>query len=281
MERLNWNDFVPHAPSENGEQIHINHDNCPAGQDTRQRLYIKRTDDGQRILAYCHNCSQSGSYRDNSFTNFSYGKRNHTTVAGTSSVCQHSSKGKYLPRDAETTIGEWPPQARLWIKRYGITQKEVNDNGLFYSSSYKRVGLPTWVNGNLAGVQYRRVFEEDRRPKYFGYGSAVATIHHTHSNHNNPTTIIIVEDKLSAIKCSRIVDACCLNGADLDDKIFLEIYRNYSKIYVFMDDDNAAIKMKQIAINNKFSDWGRECKIIRHSRQPKELGENELRGLLT
>ncbi|CAB4217415.1 TOPRIM domain containing protein [uncultured Caudovirales phage] len=46
------------APKNMGEQVHINHEGCPAGTDTKKRLYIKRVPGG--ILGYCHHCNSPG-----------------------------------------------------------------------------------------------------------------------------------------------------------------------------------------------------------------------------
>ena len=43
------------------EQIHVNHVSCPAGEDRKKRLYLKRTDDA--YLGYCHHCGQKGYSR--------------------------------------------------------------------------------------------------------------------------------------------------------------------------------------------------------------------------
>ncbi len=42
-----------------GETDHINHDGCPAGEDTKGRLYVTKTDNGI-LLAYCHHCGGKG-----------------------------------------------------------------------------------------------------------------------------------------------------------------------------------------------------------------------------
>lgn len=56
-------DFEAWAPEIIGAQVHINHTNCPEGEDTRQRLYIKRQSE-KTIIAYCHNCGRSGYIHD-------------------------------------------------------------------------------------------------------------------------------------------------------------------------------------------------------------------------
>ena len=45
-----------------GEQRNVNHLNCPAGNDTKERLYIKRTEYG--YVGYCHHCQGSFVMKD-------------------------------------------------------------------------------------------------------------------------------------------------------------------------------------------------------------------------
>ena len=45
-----------------GKSIHINHEGCEAGKDTKRRLYISITSDGGAVLAYCHHCGRRGFY---------------------------------------------------------------------------------------------------------------------------------------------------------------------------------------------------------------------------
>lgn len=59
-----------------GEQVRCNHIDCPAGEDKKQRLYVKRpADNAQIMIAYCHNCgcygvvkSRASSYHSTSMS---------------------------------------------------------------------------------------------------------------------------------------------------------------------------------------------------------------------
>ena len=45
---------------EPGETVRYNHTDCPAGEDTRRRLYLTRPHaDPTWVLGYCHNCQDS------------------------------------------------------------------------------------------------------------------------------------------------------------------------------------------------------------------------------
>lgn len=40
-------------------EVKTNHLNCPAGTDSRSRLYVRKTEDGRKLLAHCFNCGGS------------------------------------------------------------------------------------------------------------------------------------------------------------------------------------------------------------------------------
>lgn len=267
-------EFVPYAPDEVGEQIHINHEGCSAGQDTKKRLYIKRIDNG--ILAFCHHCGKHGYYYDASITSFRH-KKNSVLSRCSDSISNRTQPR--IPKDAETVLSRWPPEARAWIGRYGITAQEIVSNGLFYSERIGRVGLPVYNEHSVSYISYRKIHRQDDGPKYTGEGSPKSDFVLA-TTPIDSSTIIICEDKLSAIKCSRIVDACCLNGTHLKQEAFLSIVRKYSNIIIYLDDDNRQVKFKQIDIKNNFEQFGKAVRIVHSNKQPKELSTDDLKSLL-
>ena len=68
------------ATLEHGKQIRINHTKCPAGEDTKERLYVKR--DYNRILAYCHNCTGWGLIKRTSTSSWKYVSPQIKTAVG-------------------------------------------------------------------------------------------------------------------------------------------------------------------------------------------------------
>jgi hypothetical protein len=45
------------------DEYRFNHEGCPAGEDTRGRLYAKITEDRKLLLLHCFNCGKSGAVR--------------------------------------------------------------------------------------------------------------------------------------------------------------------------------------------------------------------------
>lgn len=275
MSFLTKNEFLPYAPDGIDEQIKINHANCPAGEDTKQRLYIKRIENNG-ILAYCHHCGKRGvAFSNATPTNYASSNSNRAKQAKHGA---HSRACK-MPYDATTDTSKWHPAARAWIRKYGITDKEISEHGIFYSNYKGRVGLPTWDKSGIAHISYRKIHKTDLGPKYLTEGCSSAAIISSQrlAGSLSPTTIIIVEDLLSAIKCARVCNAVALNGVHLSDKLLSNIVKEYNKIVIFLDDDCRQVKLNEIAIKNRIEQFGKDVTIVHSIKQPKELTEDEIR----
>ena len=288
MNYIPYKDFVSHG--ENlvaGEQIRINHTDCPDGEDTKRRLYIKRTEDGNNLLAYCHNCGNSGYYAQ---TNFGYAStKKGTGSTGTRKESKGGSGksfyGSTIPSDYERKESSWSKRGRVWITKYGITSLEIEKYRLGWSEQRNAILMPIYRKGVLLGIQHR-TFEEDH-PKY-----VTKAIHNPlwWYSGDYSTTIMgatsglcIVEDIVSGIKCSRFVPAIALLGANLSEEcaaFISELNIDKSKIKLFLDNDNRQIKLNQLKIKGILEQMGYTVTIIKQNKDPKECSDNQLRELL-
>lgn len=83
---------VPATEMQSGDQIRANHNGCVAGEDKKQRLYVKK--DGKAFLYYCHHCGQ-GAYLA--------GSRMETRVTMGNPMPDSSGARRYL----ESALGSW------------------------------------------------------------------------------------------------------------------------------------------------------------------------------
>lgn len=271
-------DYKQHADDlARGEQVKVDHDDCTAGVDTKQRLYIKRTDDGKRVLAYCHNCGLSGSYSEDVFGHLQ-AKKNSGHAFGRG---RRSYTG--LPKDCETSPTEWTSAARAWVFKFGFRDSEVESAGITYSPSLDRVVLPCTVDGEEFGYQSRRLSVHDPKPKYLTeakkrplfstYKCQDTTIIHP--------PLVICEDILSALKSSRFADSVALLTSTPNNNVISWIVnQGYTKFIVFLDNDNRQVRESQRKLRDRLSVFG-EVEVILADRDPKEHTNQELRGLLT
>ena len=274
MAYLKKDEFVPQGQHLSaGEQININHVDCPAGHDTKKRLYIKRTDDGTKLIAYCHHCELSGSHGNRSYRT----KR----AKATASLNGYSTgkSGYRLPSDYEPAPGKWSSKGRSWVTRYGIEDAEISRYSIGYSEYHRRIILPVYNAGVLEGYQLRRIEPDDVKPKYLTRANVRPLF--WRSSLLSSSKLVICEDILSGIKCARYQDSIALlKASETDEVVHWAITHGYKEFLIFLDDDNRQVKQAQIALKNRLSMFG-TVSIIHADKDPKEHSNNELRGLLT
>lgn len=265
MSYLKREEFVPFAPDDG--QIHINHINCQAGVDTKKRLYIRRTEDG--IVAYCHHCGLSGIHTSTTYRSLKTIKRptSHSGSGGTTIS---------LPTDYEVDPRGWPTLARAWVYKYGITDAEIKSYGLGYSETQKRVILPAWEDGNLLGYQARKIFIEDTAPRYLTYWNKKNYVWKDLTSKNN--ILVICEDVLSAIKLHRFYASIALLNTHLHKDNYKYVF-GFSKVLIYLDNNNAEVKMNAVKLKNNLSMYVPDTTIIHIDRDPKLLINKELESL--
>ena len=189
-----------------------------------------------------------------------------------------STFGNYrLPSDFDGVTKNWSSKGRVWVTRYGITEREIKRYSIGYSEWWQRVVLPVYNDGELYGYQLRRLYDGDERPKYITRANKRNLFWHSFKTKD---TLVIVEDILSGIKCARIQDSLALLTVSISSDIIDWVVKNkYKRFFIFLDNDNRQVKQAQIALKNRLSLLG-EVKIIHADRDPKEHSEKELEDLL-
>jgi hypothetical protein len=244
-----FEDYIEHAPTEVGEQVAIDHVNCPAGTDMRGRLYIKRASE-ELVLAYCHNCADKGYYICGYSNVASYRNKEGNAAAPV-------PKGIRMPSGLDRGFTLWPIEARKWSTQY-LTRDDVLYMGMYYWPTKRRVLIPfTSIDyGGITGYQTRKVFPDDPYPKYltqldWSHGDASKFyVPYTFPEllEREPKGIIVIcEDMISAYKLWVAgYDPYCLCGGHFDIN---EFYRDQQrllpdtkKITVWLDNDNREIE---------------------------------------
>src|SRR3990167_143523 len=267
--RLRWADIADHVPSSHGT-VYVKH--CP-GQRAKG-MGITRFRDGT-IKAHCFRCGAKGIWeskgRDIAYI--------LDSLKGLRDMAQ--SRIVKLPEDYTRDLKQWEPLAAAWISKYDITQAEVERYGLGYSASYRSVVLPCYDAGRLLGVQYRRMVREENEPKYISlrrggsiYNYCTHVVHHdTRQRH-----IFVVEDTLSAIKCTRVADAIAILGSSLSDAVVTRI-KDYETFVLYLDNDNNQVLRNRTKIAARLRNFGKVV-VVRDIVDPKERSTEELRELL-
>lgn len=266
---LRKEEFVPYASDVVGKEVRAYH--CTTGKG-KDKLFIKRCEDGS-IVAHCKHCGATGFYKA--------GKRvrHYTELKRPVKTPVKVSKDVYFPLDGLSDIHDWPKEARVYLLKYGISLKEIENYGITYSPSRGRLIFPIITRGEKTGYAARRVLERDERPKWLLFDSSdnhyiLCPFHLLYSD-----TAIIVEDYISGIKCSRFADTYVVLGTSVSRQLYHELKSSYKRFYIFLDNDNPKVKVTQKKIRVELEPYG-EVTIIRSDKDPKEHNMSELSSLL-
>jgi hypothetical protein len=245
------------------KQIHVNHEDCPAGTDTKARLYIKRAPDG--VMFYCHHCGSKGYYRlkDRLYR--------ASELIRTEEIAKTSHYGMLLDELSENAyvrpMSEWSPAARLWWASYGFTEDDAKYFGVqFYAERL-------WL---YAGNKLFQGRSFGGSPKYYTLGDKNRVCYFRDSNE---PTWVIVEDLLSMYKVYKAGgNAVCLLGTSMSDVVKSFVVANSMKVVLWLDDDTAGWN-SATSIYTQLHGLIPDVRTIK-DRQPKEHGLDFIKGII-
>lgn len=237
-----------------GQTCRVNHEECPAGSDTRRRLYLTRPAGSPHIvLGYCHNCQDKGVYTGAS------AKDHYRQHSGELEDVVLPTGEKFLPpENLEFGSAMWPTDAMAWRIMSKLTPHTLEEMGIGYDVSTHRIYLPTWdkvwckgTEGDpeLVGYQLRRLTAKG--PKYL---TAVKDQSVPPSTVFQPVpgmltdrgypVAILVEDLISGIHVARALEHTQYEAQVLVNygtKVSPEVLhrvRDFEKAIVWLDNDS-------------------------------------------
>jgi hypothetical protein len=221
-------------------EIKRDHAGCPAGRDTKQRLFVKR--EGAKTLAFCHNCGLSGVLSSKEVSSIRRGGEN-LLIDGP----------LHLPPDMELATAQQPVEHVAWLNKYGIGPAAQRDNNIGWSAQYGRTILPVYsLSGELTAYQRRNVSKYDLGPKYLTTRArklANTAFWNLAAREDKQAggVIVITEDILSAIKVGMAgYPAVALLGTYLTNETVETIAAaEYTQAVVWLDDDNFKVRKSQ------------------------------------
>lgn len=232
--KLKREEFEKHAPANAGQQARVNHLGCPSGTDTRQRLYIKRTD-ASTIVAFCHNCGLSG-YLGTPKSKAPTIKELKAKIFN--SDAQETTEEVALPPDTTFVPKNWPINARAWLYKHRFTDDMITNCNIGYSAELDRVIIPVLnpVDFGFTSWQGRALDGSD--PKYLTVSGTKKHPYICRGMTNN--AIIITEDALSAIRVNyaTLCETIALQGTHLSNDVIHHIIK-FRKAVIWLDNDTA------------------------------------------
>ena len=225
-----------------GEQYSVNHEDCPAGQDTRGRLSYRLADDNRLLLAHCFNCGRSGV--------ISVRSRFVTFWAGTDRKPEELKKeydlfdywmGAYSA--AESLIGEFTDEDRWpggYFESCWSEFCEAEKFGIRETPSHyviPRGNVPNDITGfeiRTKGLKYytrviHPMYKEDSKLLIY--------------NKDGSRIGVVCEDPISAMKVSLAGFAgIALCGTTLSVGDALKLSLLFDKVVVWLDNDSKTVK---------------------------------------
>ena len=171
-----------------------------------------------------------------------------------------------LPEDITNKLGR---EAYEWLLQY-FEPKDFPR--CLYSSSERK--LYFMLEGGA--YQYRYFGDNKDHPKWIGYGITDSLIHIVSNVHS--TSIILVEDIISAVKVGHITPTLCLFGSNISLKRLATLkLLGYNKVIIWLDWDKKeyAIKASQQA-----QSIGLQSRVIHTKLDPKEYTYLEIERVL-
>jgi hypothetical protein len=273
MGRIDREELDRLAPADTGTNRH-NHDHCPAGADTKRRLYVTRKEDGS-VVGYCHNCGNSG-------VSVHRGHHHRRSSVG-SDVRNRTERKITMPLNLEFDFDKWPKAAIDWVNKAGIPLHILHKYALAYDLDSKRVVIPKYnVDSELVMYQSRNVGLDDG-PKYVTvkegdkdhYCALPCGLVTSHQQRN---TLVVVEDMLSAIKMAELggYDALPLFSSNVEFLKLLTHLRNYDTIVVWLDNDNIEVRRHRDKLVQTCRGVGLAAGAMLGSSDPKHYSGNIL-----
>lgn len=259
-----------------GETKRICHTNCEAGEDTRFRLYITRPQaDEAKLIAYCHNCQESGFAFDNGYTAYRDDKHDDRFTPDDSTALEEVEP----PPNMISNMDDWPALAKAWAYKNYLSKDVADRFNIQYDPSSNRVYLPRYEGwaprvhtGKLLGYQLRAL-DKHSGPKYITAALPdVPSWTFIHPSQATCNYVVVVEDLLSGIK---ILEATYNEGEGanfpgvyvnhstrVDPTMCYTIARRYKYAIVWFDNDSDHVIEQAHTMQRTISLYNDKCRAV-------------------
>jgi len=285
-----------------GTQGNFNHLGCPAGEDTKKRLYGRITEDGTKLLAYCHHCGCKGVK--------AFSRLYRPALSQSAIDLVYSGIGESTPLgDTSPDNKRWEFWSRVWERATPYTDKLPDDflttfPGRFfqdqkdftklefrnfydmrlYSVGSEIVLIPRFGEQGLLGIDSRQtsLSPDKDRPKWrrvlatTSDGKEIAgklVIY----NYSGSKIGVVVEDPISAMRVdiagyAGIALTCSVMSSEDAFKLSLL----FDQIIIWLDNDSPAVIAHATASASKLMMYGVEVNIVNGMDDPKRHTTEEI-----
>lgn len=226
----------------------------------------------------CNKCGSSdakGEYSDGSFFCFSCGKywppKNTLQSVTNLNVTKVTKELQDLPYDVTPEI---TGEALKWLRKYHLTNKNIFENNLLWSESSQMLIMPYYGDEHLLCWQGR--YFPERKPKNHTEGKPEEHLL-LHFSNNSNSSICVVEDTISGIKVSDVMDSCVLWGSNLSNQKARKLSKLYDHLVLWLDGDKTK---EMIKFQTRYGWMFKSCIVVSTELDPKEHTLEQIKELL-
>lgn len=157
----------------------------------------------------------------------------------------------YQSRDVKIDLKETPPlpydctidiprHALAWLEQYELSINTIKKNNILWSDSKESLIFPYFVEGELVAWQMRYCGDKGF-PKWITKGKIEEIIY---TIGNKSSTLVLVEDIVSAIKVSQVEQCSPIFGSVITTKRLVRLSSFYNTLYIWLDYDKRKESIK-------------------------------------
>lgn len=172
-----------------------------------------------------------------------------------------NSKGLIYPE-----VTSFSQECLDYLKQFGLTNEEIYSNLNGHEDGY------SFFDSSLFVV--RRLH---KKPKVITHGDVVGN-EPIFACPNGSDTIVLVEDLISAIKVSRLIDSCALLKTAIHDILLYRLSSRYDNCWLWLDPDMYKHMVEKLL--PRIKPYFNEVKIIMSEKDPKFYTTKELKEFI-
>lgn len=172
-----------------------------------------------------------------------------------------------LPTDCDAGI---PRKATDWFFQYGFDNNALTRYNILWSEHRQFLVFPYFIDGELVAWQGRYFGEDKKIGKWHTKGKVEEIIY---TLGPKSKSLVLVEDIVSAMKLSRIIQSSPLFGSVISLKRLTMLRHFYDTLYIWLDPDK---QKEAIQFAQRGRLFGFDCHVILSDKDPKEHTTEEL-----
>jgi hypothetical protein len=177
--------------------------------------------------------------------------------------------------DLSSCTAKIPAKPLEWLRKYGITDQEIDYYGLLYDHGRESLIFPFRDDNGIYLIQERYFGDLKNKPKYITSGPKGKPF--IIINKNTAQTVIFVEDFVSAIKVGRQCSSSPLLGCTIPANTVKWASERFKRVRVWLDMNKAVESLQEAS---RLSQFVKDTSCIITPLDPKEYTNDEISKIL-